>query len=116
MSFEAKYPGRCAAESCNYGDARIEVGDEIEYVDDELMHTTCAARGRRGEPTAMPAVLAVTPRGMPVMRLECDRCGLAACDIPDGFAPETCFEREGDQCLCAGCHANYGFRGEIEAY
>lgn len=50
MSFDAKYAGRCAAENCNYGDAQIRIGDDVEYQDDELMHTACAARTRRGEP------------------------------------------------------------------
>ncbi|BBY78916.1 hypothetical protein H7I53_18110 [Mycolicibacterium pulveris] len=35
MSFAAKYPGVCA-----YGD-RIEPGELVEYVDDELVHVNC---------------------------------------------------------------------------
>jgi hypothetical protein len=50
MNFEAKYSGRCAAESCNYGDGQIREGDDVEYQDDELMHRECAASTRRGEP------------------------------------------------------------------
>lgn len=50
MSFAARYPGRCANTDCHYSEHRIAIGDDIEYVDDEPMHTTCAARTRRGEP------------------------------------------------------------------
>lgn len=39
-------------------------------------------------------------------RNECDRCGLAACDLPDGVDPEFIFESAddgtGDVC-CQGC-------------
>jgi hypothetical protein len=35
MSFEARYPGRCA-----FGD-RIQVGDLCVYSDDELAHVEC---------------------------------------------------------------------------
>jgi hypothetical protein len=38
MSFQAKYPGRCG--SC---DERIDVGDEVRYDDDELVHDRCKA-------------------------------------------------------------------------
>lgn len=34
--FDARYPGRCA--SC---DGRINEGDQVTYVDDELVHTEC---------------------------------------------------------------------------
>lgn len=54
MSFAAKYPGRCASEDCNYGDGRIDIADDCEYVGDEIMHTGCAARARRGEPPLCP--------------------------------------------------------------
>ena len=36
MTFQAKYPGRCAA--C---DERIHEGDFVKYEDDELVHTRC---------------------------------------------------------------------------
>lgn len=43
------------------------------------------------------------------MRFECDTCGLAACDLPDGVAPELIFEREDDGLTtCGGC------RGGVE--
>jgi hypothetical protein len=49
VSFEAQYEGRCPA-----GDA-IEPGDEIEYFDDQVVHTDCLAfvrsRARRDEKT-----------------------------------------------------------------
>lgn len=51
MSFAAKYPGQCTADDCRYGDSRINVGDEVEYVDDDLVHTSCAAAGRRADST-----------------------------------------------------------------
>jgi len=37
MRFTAKYPDRCAA---NCGE-RIEPGDTVEYVDDDLVHEGC---------------------------------------------------------------------------
>ena len=49
MSFSAKYSGRCMADDCNYGDHRINVGDDCEYVDDEVMHAGCATRYRAGK-------------------------------------------------------------------
>lgn len=49
MTFEAKYPGSCASDACRY-DGRIREGDDVEYADDELMHTSCAATARRGDP------------------------------------------------------------------
>jgi hypothetical protein len=58
MAFIAKYDSRCASEDCTTG--RIERGDEIEYLDDELMHSSCASHEKRS--TALP------PR--------CDECGL----------------------------------------
>lgn len=36
--FQAKYPGRCA--DCG---ERIEAGDAVRYVDDELVHDACTA-------------------------------------------------------------------------
>lgn len=36
MSFQSRYPGRCG--SC---DNRINVGDEVCYEEDELVHDTC---------------------------------------------------------------------------
>ncbi len=42
-TFLAKYNGRCAA-----GDA-IEVGEEVTYLDDDLMHSNCARDVARNE-------------------------------------------------------------------
>lgn len=50
MSFSARYAGRCMSDDCNYGDNCIAIGDDCDYFDDEIMHTECAARARRGEP------------------------------------------------------------------
>jgi hypothetical protein len=36
MTFQARYPGRCAA--C---DERIHEGDDVDYDDDQLVHATC---------------------------------------------------------------------------
>lgn len=39
-------------------------------------------------------------------RLECDRCGLAACDLPDEVDPELFFDRADDgtgDMLCRAC-------------
>jgi hypothetical protein len=49
--FNAKYEGWCMAPDCLGTEkrARIEIGDVCEYVDDELMHLTCAGRVIRGE-------------------------------------------------------------------
>jgi len=44
VSFTAKYRGRCNSTDCNYGDNAISPGDDIAYVDDEIMHTECARR------------------------------------------------------------------------
>jgi hypothetical protein len=40
-TFAARYPGACAAE-CG---ERVTPGDEVTYVDDELMHAECADGG-----------------------------------------------------------------------
>jgi len=37
MSFPARYGGKCAADC----DRRIFAGDEVEYVDDQLVHVGC---------------------------------------------------------------------------
>jgi hypothetical protein len=38
------------------------------------------------------------------MSYECARCGLAACDLPDGIDPELIFEHcECGLMLCQGC-------------
>lgn len=42
MSFEAKYPGRCA--EC---DDRIEPGEQVTYSDDELVHVACDREPQR---------------------------------------------------------------------
>ncbi|AXN43444.1 hypothetical protein MM1218R_01496 [Mycobacterium marinum] len=49
MSFSARYDGRCASTDCDYGD-HISPGDDVEYIDDELMHVACATRTRRYPP------------------------------------------------------------------
>ncbi len=36
-TFRARYPGRCAAD-CG---TRIEVGDEVVYLDDVVIHADC---------------------------------------------------------------------------
>lgn len=39
-----------------------------------------------------------------VMRFECDGCGVAACDLPDGVDPEEVFVAvERGRVLCQGC-------------
>lgn len=39
-------------------------------------------------------------------RYECDGCGLAAMDLPDGVEPELIFERDDDGIMrCQGCSA-----------
>jgi hypothetical protein len=45
-AFAAKYPGRCTSVDCSYGDNRINVGDSIEYVIDEIVHASCARHAR----------------------------------------------------------------------
>lgn len=50
MSFAAKYAGSCASDECRYGATLIDIGDEVDYHDDELMHVACAAAARRGDP------------------------------------------------------------------
>jgi Zn ribbon nucleic-acid-binding protein len=35
--------------------------------------------------------------------LECDACGLAACDLPDGVDPELIFERDIHGMFCPAC-------------
>lgn len=47
MSFQARYDGRCGSEDCRY-DGVIDVGDEVEFEADELMHQGCAQAVRRG--------------------------------------------------------------------
>lgn len=52
MTFLARYGGRCAGDC----DRRIEPGDEVEYVDDELVHTGCipAPEGERAPRPVWP--------------------------------------------------------------
>jgi hypothetical protein len=50
MAFPARFPGRCNSSSCRYEDAAISIGDDVDYHQDVLMHTECAARERRNEP------------------------------------------------------------------
>jgi hypothetical protein len=66
VSFSAKYFGYCSNEDCTYGDDRISPGDEVSYVEDELMHESCASRARHGEPPLMQRLLSASPRGVPV--------------------------------------------------
>lgn len=48
MSFAAKFAGCCnAGESCQYPGGFISPGDEVRYVDDELMHDSCASVAQR---------------------------------------------------------------------
>jgi hypothetical protein len=54
MSFQAKYAGYCNAEDCSYGDTQIRPGDQVEYLDDQLMHVECAAHQRRGHGPLCP--------------------------------------------------------------
>lgn len=54
MTFTARWPGRCAA--C---EDRIHEGDQVTYVDDELVHTAC-------DGPALP-----NPRGAPPLCNEC---------------------------------------------
>jgi hypothetical protein len=37
------------------------------------------------------------------MTYECDRCGIAQCDIPDGVDPDDVFDYEAGELLCMGC-------------
>jgi hypothetical protein len=37
------------------------------------------------------------------VRYECDYCGLAACDLPDGIDPETVFSGTTGGVICIGC-------------
>lgn len=41
MTFTAKYTGVCASPNCRY-DTMIREGDDVDYLDDELMHRECA--------------------------------------------------------------------------
>lgn len=42
-------------------------------------------------------------------RLECEDCGLAAMDLPDGVDPEFVFERGDDGVIrCQGCQSLAG--------
>lgn len=50
MTFHAKHPDRCAG-SCA---EPIEVGDEVEYIDDQLVHFGCT-------PTAEPEPRPICP-------------------------------------------------------
>jgi hypothetical protein len=38
---------------------------------------------------------------------ECDRCGVAECDLPDGVDPEFVFERTERGTFCQGCYWGY---------
>ena len=49
MSFAAKYSGRCHAEDYDYGDYRINVGDECRFMNNEVMHYSCSTRANLGE-------------------------------------------------------------------
>jgi hypothetical protein len=59
-TFEARYPGRCAA-----GDP-IEPGDEVAYVDEQLVHADCA-----DSPASPTAAETVCPSCWTVHRGEC---------------------------------------------
>lgn len=67
--FRARYPGRCP--SCG---ERIDVGDWICYVDDDVACEACRNADRRYDDPRMPA---------------CARCRLAANGIlVDGLCPD----------------------------
>jgi hypothetical protein len=71
MTFTARYRGRCAA-SCG---SAIEPGDEVVYVDDELVHAGCE------EAALVPLVLARHPE-------VCSSCCLVRpCPCDDGLGP-----------------------------
>jgi hypothetical protein len=61
-TFEAQYAGRCA---CGCG-GQIRPGDEVAYVDDELMLADCA-----DSPASPTAAEAVCPSCWTVHRGEC---------------------------------------------
>lgn len=46
--FNARYGGRCSLDDCEKRGI-IEIGDVVQYSDDELMHLRCARRTERGE-------------------------------------------------------------------
>jgi hypothetical protein len=50
MSFTAKFNGLCRSDDCDYGDNVISQGDELDFVDGEIMHTSCATRAKRQPP------------------------------------------------------------------
>lgn len=50
MTFAAKYAGYCHSEDCDYGDHRIGIGDECDYVENEIMHSSCASRAKIAVP------------------------------------------------------------------
>lgn len=41
--------------------------------------------------------------GFGEIRYECDECGVAACDLPDGIDPDLIFEGCCGQVFCQGC-------------
>lgn len=51
MSFTAKYSARCASGIC---DRRIEPGDQVVYVDQELFHDECALDAQIPTPATRP--------------------------------------------------------------
>jgi hypothetical protein len=61
-TFAAKYPGRCG---CGCG-RRIEPGDEVGYVDEQLVHADCA-----DSPASPTVAEAVCPSCWTVHRGEC---------------------------------------------
>lgn len=47
---------------------------------------------------------------------ECDTCGIAACDLPDGFDPEDAFEREDGETWCKSCYYNRPASGSLSPF
>ena len=43
-------------------------------------------------------------------RHECDGCGVAACDLPDGVDPHEVFEQQDGRKLCMGCRGGGSVR------
>lgn len=44
MTFTARYRGHCNADDCDYGDNEIRPGDDVTYLDDQLVHAACVDR------------------------------------------------------------------------
>jgi hypothetical protein len=74
-TFEAKYKGTCS--DCH---EPIEVGDQVVYVNDELVHVDC-------EGSALADVLNMRPRKKAAV---CERCFMEKpCGCDDGQGPKA---------------------------